>query len=112
MTENQKDAYRYLLYHFLIEIRTIPVPNQPQQNDNKRIAFHSYYAGSIAYQLHNLALAAATDFVGFDELNFWNGLQQFSANNPSINLDHYQRIFNSRLAELGCSSYPPDVSKR
>ncbi|WP_139925745.1 hypothetical protein [Hymenobacter sp. DG01] len=102
MQDNRKNAYRYLLYHFLIEIRTTPTPAQPWQRATEHIAYHSYYAGAVAYQLHNLALAAASDFLGFDEEQFWNGLESFSANNPALPLSHYRMIFDNRVKQLSC----------
>jgi hypothetical protein len=101
MEENKKNAYRYLLYHFLLEIRTVPTPAQSRTESPTELTYHSYYAGAVAYQLHNLALAASTNFESFDEKLFWSGLKIFSINNPMIDLTHYHKVFDIRLAELG-----------
>lgn len=100
MDDNRKNAYRYLLYYFLIEIRTIPTPSQTIAHDSDALTLHSYYAGAVAYQLHNFALVCANDFRGFDEGQFWAGIQHFSINNPKININHYQKVFDDRLVEL------------
>ncbi|NVO83377.1 hypothetical protein [Hymenobacter terrestris] len=60
---------------------------------------HSYYAGAVAYQLHNFALAAATDFIGFNEEAFWEGLDYFRASNPMLDIGHYRKIFDHHLSE-------------
>ncbi|TGD81286.1 hypothetical protein [Hymenobacter wooponensis] len=99
MNDNRKNAYRYLLYYFLLTIRTTPVATQPVWNQQQLLS-HSYYAGSVAYLLHTLALAAATDFEHFDENAFWSSLSQFSINNPAINLGDYPTVCTTRLAEL------------
>ncbi|MCA8831635.1 hypothetical protein [Hymenobacter pini] len=97
MDENRKNAYRHLLYYFLIEIRTIPTPNQPELS-LEQLKKRSYYAGAVAYHLHNFALAAASDFTEFCEESFWSGLRRFSVNNPTIDLSHYRGIFDQQLA--------------
>ena len=96
MNDKRKNAYRYLLYCFLIDIRTVPIPSQPKRT-NEQLTHYSYYAGSVAYHLHNFALAAATDFIGFDEDSFWSGLEGFMCMNPSLSLAHYRKIFDQQL---------------
>jgi len=97
MDDNRKNAYRYLLYHFLLEIRTIPTPDQPPFS-LEQLEKRSYYAGAVAYRLHNFALAVASDFTGFCEEDFWAGLRHFSASNPKIDLSHYRKVFDQQLA--------------
>jgi hypothetical protein len=101
---NRKNAYRYLLYQFLIEIKTVPIPPSFQKFDTATFEWlvkRNYYTGAVAYQLHNFALAAANDFIGFDEEYFWAGLEHFSMQNPEIPLAmRYREVFERRLAEL------------
>ncbi|WP_169515035.1 hypothetical protein [Hymenobacter norwichensis] len=104
MDANRKNAYRYLLYQFLIEVRTVPVPPSPQPFDTATfewLAKRNYYTGAVAYQLHNFGLAVANDFTDFDEEHFWAGLEHFSNQNPEIPLaTRYRTVFERRLAEL------------
>ena len=104
MNEIRKNAYRYLLYQFLIEIRTVPIPPNTQESSatyNESLAKHHYYAGAVAYQLHNFALASANNFKDFSEAHFWAGLEHFSESNPEIPIHaRYRKVFERRLAEL------------
>ncbi len=104
MDEIRKNAYRYLLYQFLLEIRTVPIPPSSPQSGvayNGAAAKRSYYAGAVAYQLHNFALASANNFKDFDEAHFWAILERFSKLNPEIPiLTRYKKVFELRLAEL------------
>lgn len=97
MDEKRKSAYRYLLYYFLVEIRTIPTPEQPHFSW-EQLEKRSYHAGAVAYTLHSLALASTSDFTGFDEEEFWARLTHFSAKNPVIELSHYRKVFDLQLA--------------
>lgn len=104
MDANRKNAYRYLLYQFLIEVRTVPIPPSPQKFDTATFEWltkRNYYTGAVAYRLHNFALAAADDFIDFDEEHFWAGLEHFSRQNPEIPIAaRYRTVFERRLAEL------------
>jgi hypothetical protein len=104
MDADRKNAYRYLLYQFLIEIRTVPIPPSPEKFNTATFEWlvkRNYYTGAIAYHLHNFALAAANDFIGFNEEHFWVGLEHFSVRNPEIPLaTRYRTVFERRLAEL------------
>ena len=105
MDTTRKNTYRYILYYFLLDIRKTPMPpgkHHYEQGDIDHIVKHSYYAGAVAYQLHNLALASANDFESFNEESFWLGLETFSVNNPEIAVAGvHKQVFTSRLAEVG-----------
>lgn len=64
MDDKRKVAYRKILYNFLIQIK------QPLISDDARALITGRHAAVIAYALHNFALVAANDFVGFDEAAF------------------------------------------
>jgi hypothetical protein len=95
MEHKRQQAYRYLLYQFLLDIRTAPAAPEkwPQPEQQAYVA----YAGSLAYLLHNLALAAATSFEGFDEARFWQALAAFNERNPAIAATHLQPLFEAQL---------------
>lgn len=56
------------------------------------------FAGPVAYQLHNLALASANDFSDFDEKLFWNSLDAFNQRNPDTQVFYYRKVFDWELA--------------
>jgi hypothetical protein len=93
MDEKRKAAYQSILYQFLLDVRTVPVP---LLNDEQAAGI-GRYAGPVAYQLHNLAVAAVQDFVGFNEAAFWLGIDAFSSRNPSTDISHYERVFELEL---------------
>jgi hypothetical protein len=92
MDEKRKAAYRSILYQFLLDVRNTPTPLHDEQA--VRIG---RYAGPVAYQLHNLALASVQDFVGFDEAAFWLSIDAFNSRNPSTDVSHYRRVFEYEL---------------
>ncbi|GAA3981164.1 hypothetical protein [Hymenobacter antarcticus] len=93
MDELRKAAYRGILYNFLLNIRTIPTPLK----DDKRAIAIGKFAGPVAYQLHNLALASVNDFVGFQEAHFWNSIDTFNTNNPDTQIAHLRIQFERDL---------------
>jgi hypothetical protein len=94
MDEKRKAAYRSILYQFLLDVRTVPMPLL----DDEQAAGIGRYAGPVAYQLHNLALASVQDFVGFNEAAFWLGIDAFNSRNPSTEISHYRRVFEWELS--------------
>ena len=94
MDEKRKAAYRSIVYHFLLDVRTITMPLIA---DEQAIRI-GRYAGPVAYQLHNLALASVQDFAGFDEAEFWLGIDGFNSRNPDTQISHYQKIFEWELS--------------
>ena len=94
MDEKRKVAYRSILYQFLLDIRTTPTP----LIDDEQAAGIGRYAGPVAYQLHNLALASVNNFAGFDEVGFWLGIDGFNARNPNTDISHYRKVFERELS--------------
>ncbi|WP_310396970.1 hypothetical protein [Hymenobacter sp.] len=93
MDDIRKAAYRGILYNFLLDIRTVPA----LLKDDARAITIGKYAGPIAYQLHNLALASVNDFAGFDEALFWASIDAFKNRNPSIQITHFRLQFEQDL---------------
>ncbi|QIL75899.1 hypothetical protein [Hymenobacter sp. HDW8] len=103
MEDNKKKAYRYLLYAFILDLRTIPVDGTADSlTEEMRIKYISY-AGAVAYLLHNFALTASNDFEDFDEQQFWYSIDCFNQKNPAIAASHFKQIFEDRLLELNQS---------
>ena len=96
MDDSRKAAYRSILYQFLLDIRTVPVP---LVDDARAIAI-GRYAGPVAYQLHNLALASVNDFVDFDERQFWLSIDSFNERNPDSSIAHFKQSFNLHLSNF------------
>ncbi|MBG8552864.1 hypothetical protein [Hymenobacter guriensis] len=93
MNNIRKAAYRNIIYQFLLDVRTEPVPLM----DDKRAIIKGRYAGPVAYQLHNLALASVNDFVDFDERHFWASIDSFNQRNPETNIIHLRVAFEALL---------------
>lgn len=101
MDERRKQAYRYLLYWAMLDIR--PIMWLPRRwlrlfspmfwaKDMRRIA----RAGTIAESMHNLALFSSLDFIRFDEERFWQDFQRLSGHDD---LSLYRSVFEQRLQE-------------
>lgn len=99
MEEKRKNAYRYLLYQFLLDIRTTPIFESalPSTWTDEQRDDRLKYAGSVAYLLHNFALQAATDFVGFDEAGFWANIETYNQREPKGYLTHFRYVFDGFL---------------
>ncbi|KAA9338584.1 hypothetical protein F0P96_07075 [Hymenobacter busanensis] len=98
MTDHEKSAYRYLLYDFLLSIRTTPTDNHADVWTVEQLKSYSNYTGAVAYLLHNLALAATNDFAGFNEQHFWQSVDAFNSNYPNIAINHLRQVFDDQLA--------------
>ena len=103
MEENRKKAYRYLLYAFMLDIRTIPIDNSANSMTEEQRVKYINYAGAVAYLLHNFSLTVSNDFEGFDEQQFWYSIDFFNQKNPAIAVSHFKQIFEERLLELNQS---------
>jgi hypothetical protein len=99
MEPHRKRAYRYLLYQFLIDIRTTPTADNTAHLTEQQCRNHLNYAGGVAYLLHNFALAAADEFIGFDEEAFWQMVENFSQKFPKMSILHFKKVFEMALAE-------------
>ncbi|RTQ49274.1 hypothetical protein EJV47_14125 [Hymenobacter gummosus] len=102
MSEDRRNAYRYLLYHFLLEIRLAPAARPSCELSAEQQAAYVDFAGAMAYQLHNLALAAAQDFAGFEEAAFWGQFGVMDHWQPGSGVAaRYRRVFEQQLAGGG-----------
>lgn len=99
LTPAQKSAYRYLLYLAMLDIRIYCQSRGEPSTDPavyERQYRHSRIAGAIADWLHNLALAASSEFNRFDEDGFWKTHAYFCQKFPS-ELARYRTQFDQRL---------------
>ena len=77
----EKDAYRFLLYQAMLDIRALCQPRGPESwnpMEWRRQYQRSRAAGSLVDWLHNLAHYAAMDFRGFDADWFWQEYESLS----------------------------------
>ena len=96
MDNVRKAAYRGIIYNFLLSIRSVPMP----LTDDKQAMKLGRFAGPVAYQLHNLALASVNDFVGFDDAQFWKSVELFNCHNPDTQIKHLRTQFERDLLTL------------
>ena len=103
MTEDQKSAYKYLLYWAMLDIRNKCQP-RGRESHNPLVWWRQYRqsraAGAVADWLHNLALYSAEDFRTFDETWFWREFDGMSRRFADIDFSHYRSTYERRLAEL------------
>jgi hypothetical protein len=94
MDNKRKQAYLYLLYRVLLEIRSAAsfayggiwwLSPYVWKNAARRLC----HVWILANAYHNLAAYAARDFDGFNEELFWRDVGE-----------HHRETFNQRLAEL------------
>ena len=102
MDESRQNAYRYLLYWAICDIRQVAWLrfrwwNPLSWSRNQR---RVRIAGETANWLHNLALYASLDFESFDEGRFWVDGERLKKLAPQCVENRYQHIFEHRLAEL------------
>ncbi|MEQ8789522.1 MAG: hypothetical protein RIC55_24725 [Pirellulaceae bacterium] len=102
MDDQRKNAYRYLLYWAMLDIRLVAWIRLPWWNPFawRQTWRRIHYAGSVADWLHNLAFFASTEFEGFDEEWFWNELHSFERRFGDFDLGRYKSVFDRRLDEL------------
>jgi hypothetical protein len=87
MDDKQKVAYRKILYNFLIQIKNSDIPE-----DASAVAI-GRYAAPVAYALHNFALAAANDFIDFDEAAFWKMMDGWDTRFPKLGFSGFRKMF-------------------
>ncbi|HEV7225955.1 MAG TPA: hypothetical protein VGN42_24835 [Pirellulales bacterium] len=102
MNEKRRKAYRYLLYHAMLDIRPIawthfsifrsinPFKWQASLRQIRR-------AGIVADWLHNLALFSALDYEHFEEEWFWRDFDSYNARHPELQLSDYRDVFEREL---------------
>lgn len=107
LTEREKDAYRYLLYQAMLDIRTL-CQSRGRASLNplewRRQYLLSRTAGWLADWLHNLAHYASMGFRGFDADWFWQeydgGINRYAYVGPGRWMDYRSR-YEEQLARLG-----------
>jgi hypothetical protein len=110
MDENRKNAYRYLLYWAMLDIRRLAwmqwVPGWRTLSPFYwRQRFRGIqYAGCLADWLHNLALFSSLDFERFDEQRFWQDFEFLVTKRiSSAEPNHFREVFERRLKKLETS---------
>jgi hypothetical protein len=106
MDERRKQAYRYLLYYAMLDIR--PLAWMPfgffrflNPFSWRTTSWRVRRAGVIADWLHNLALFSALDFQRFDEKWFWRDLGNCADMHPDLELTAYKGVFERELSGEG-----------
>jgi hypothetical protein len=102
VNERRKNAYRYLLYQAMLEIRPIQwvTPRGWRAWSLLHLRRHwrrAEYAGAVADWLHNLAFFAAFDFDRFREDWFWRDFETIRSQFPEFNLERYREHFEKQL---------------
>jgi hypothetical protein len=107
LSKNQQQAYRRLLYHAMLDIRTLCQSRGPESRNP--IAWRRQYrlsriGGALADWLHNLALAASAEFSNFHTDGFWQQYQHLCKRFPSEigagKWIDYAKHYEDHLAEL------------
>ena len=109
IAEQRKMAYRYLLYHAMLDIRPIAwmpfgfirILNPFNWKNWKACSQRVRRAGVVADWLHNLALFSALDFERFDEERFWQDYRHFDERHPDFRLYAYKDVFERELSGSG-----------
>ncbi len=110
LSESEKKAYRHLLYHAMVDIRTL-CQSRGRELTNpfawRKQYRNSRIAGALADWLHNLAQHAATDFDGFDTDWFWveydNLIKRFNHIGPYLGAGYwmdYRDRYEKQLKRL------------
>jgi hypothetical protein len=110
MDDNRKNAYRYLLYSALLDIRPLAC-HRWFQGWHVLNPFHwrqrfrqVRFAGDVADWLHDVALFSSLDFERFDEAMFWQEFEYVKNKYPDFEPSRYRGIFERRLKELESGS--------
>ena len=101
MTDQNKDAYRHLLYVAMLAIRNSCQPDGDESRSPVvwlRQYRRSRVAGAIAGWLHNLAQFNSLDFARFDQEHFWKEHKDLCRRFPDERLERYREIFDEYLA--------------
>jgi hypothetical protein len=97
--ERKKQAYRYLLYWAMLEIRGLAwLCGGWNPFGWRRARRRVRCAGAIADWLHNLALYSSVDFRGFNEEWFWRDFESIRSDYPEFGLERYRNLFDERIA--------------
>ncbi|MFT5304042.1 MAG: hypothetical protein ACI814_004865 [Mariniblastus sp.] len=106
MDTSRKDAYRYLLYWAMLDIRGIAWYRFQWWRPWRLVTQLRFArrAGYIADAMHNLAQHAALDFDRFDEAAFWDALDYSQSQSRLVEPARYRQLFDDRLAQLADSA--------
>ena len=102
MDTARKDAYRYLLYWAMLDIRGIAWYRFEWWRPWRLFSHlrHARRAGYLADAMHNLAQHAALDFEHFDETDFWSHIDYDHSHAQQVDPARYRKLFDDRVAEL------------
>jgi hypothetical protein len=105
MDENRKNAYRYLLYRAMLDIRGdqgqlySEVQKINPETLKKAVQSVTYRTWCLAEWLHNLAFFACNDFRRFDEDLFWNDSETCCREFPEIH-EQFKNSFEGYLEKI------------
>jgi hypothetical protein len=102
LSDNEKKAYRYLLYMAMLHIRNLCQSRcKASLNplDWRKQYLRSRGAGGLADWLHNLAQHAAKDMDNFDTDWFWKEYNRFLRDYPKYAIN-YREIYETQLSKL------------
>ena len=111
MDEQRQNAYRFLLYWAMVEIRPLQyflrwnwwdLNPLHWRHQLQRVAM----AGALAEWLHNMARFAGYEFERFDEQRFWQDYKRLCDRYPDGGFERYQDLFGRRLVELRTGKWP------
>jgi hypothetical protein len=111
MDEQRKQAYRYLLYWAMLDMRPLWWAGRGWRERLNPFCWwnrsrQARCAGAIAEWLHNLALFSVLDFTRFDEDRFWRDCQWIQNQNPGAGLERYRAEFERRAAPTAQEACP------
>ncbi len=110
MNDHRRNAYRYLLYWAMLDIRQIEwlgwVRGCRKLNPLswRRQIRAIRFSGALADWMHNLAFASSVDFEGFNEDWFWRDFEAVNKRYPDFQPSRYRELFEGRLRELEAGS--------
>lgn len=104
ITNEKKEAYRFLMYYSFLHIRSIEGMANPSSiiiNPFRIVKIVKYIneAGAVANWMHNLALFSSLGFRGFKENEFWQSSQHLKKKYPET-FAYLKGIYESRLREI------------
>ena len=106
MDDLRKRAYRVLLYHGMLDLRshTPTSPYRPARWWNpwfwRRVRERLTVTMVLADWLHNLAFFSAAEFDQFDEPTFWREYDRLSPQ-FAAHTTNYREVFERELAQNG-----------
>jgi hypothetical protein len=111
LSENEKKAYRYLLYMAMLHIRNL-LCESPNRFSLNPLWWQKKYmigrtVGGLADWLHNLAEHAEMDFIHFNTERFWKEYETFCMYYAdSKHQRDYRKLYEDELIRLNKSNLP------